>query len=335
MNSLFEDLREDDLAKIMSRGRRMSYDAGQRIFSEGDEADYFYFVVSGGVSIFIEKFNTRDELRLARPGDWFGEMAMFNGDRRTANAATREATACLTVGRQDFMDLLDAEPRLRGTILGIVDRRNEELVLKEKLIEADGLCSQDIHIGIKGDPSLRESAMLRERYESVVDRLLPELVARFEDLLLNRTPHRIMIGFNNGEIRISTVLDPFCEEFHPAVRLLDESYVDRHFPKIDYAAKADAIRRIYRTIAVDEVFERLPGHLQHGYGRYFSNWDVVPEAQIRQILSKLPLLRSIPNFYVRNATVGVLKDAVHMQFNCDGTHIVSARGYERFLEENL
>jgi CRP-like cAMP-binding protein len=335
MSSLFQELQEEYLSKIMSRGKEVSYSAGEQIFAEGDEADYFYFIVSGTVSIFIEKFHTRDVLRLAQSGDWFGEMAMFNGNRRAANAATQTPTSCLTVSRLEFMDLLDAEPDLRNKILTIVNMRNEDLVLKEKLIDADGLCNQDIHIGIKGDPSLRESAMLRERYESIVDKLLPQLVSRFEDLLLNRSAHRIMIGFNNGEIRISTVLDPFCEEFHPAVRLLDESYVDRHFPKIGYGHKAEMIRRIYRTIGEDGFFAGLPDHLHHGYARYFSNWEPVPEGQIKEILSKLSLLRSIPNFYVRNVTVGVLKDAIHMQFNCDGTHIVSARGYERFLNENL
>lgn len=335
MTSLFQDLREDDLQKIMSRGKEISYGAGERIFAEGDEADYFYLVVSGKVSIFIEKFHTRDELRLAQSGDWFGEMAMFNSNRRAATAATQAPTSCLTVSRQEFMSLLGAEPALRDKILSIVNMRNEDLVLKEKLIDADGLRNQDIHIGIKGDPSLRESAMLRERYESIVDQLLPKLVVRFEDLLLNRSAHRIMIGFNNGEIRISTLLDPFCEEFHPAVRLLDDSYVDRHFPRIGYRKKADMIRHLYGSIGEDAFFAALPDHLRHGYTRYFSNWEPVPEAQIREILSKLPLLRSIPNFYVRNVTVGVLKDAIHMQFNCDGTHIVSARGYERFLAENL
>jgi CRP-like cAMP-binding protein len=335
MTSLFETLRDDDLRKIMARGKAASFKTGERIFSEGDEADYFYFIVSGRVSIFIEKFHTKDEIRLARSGDWFGEMAMFNGNRRTANAATHEDTECLTVARHEFMGLLVGEPDLRDRILTIVSLRNEDLVLKEKLIDADCMRSQDIHIGIKGDPSLRESAMLRERYQSIVDQLLPELVGRFEDLLLNRSPHRIMIGFNNGEIRISTLLDPFCEEFHPAVRLLDESYVDRHFPKIDYSNKARMIRRAYQSIGEDSFFGELPKHLHRGYNRYFSNWEPVPQEQVGQILSKLPLLRSIPNFYVRNATVGVLKDAIHMQFNCDGTHIVSARGYERFLEENL
>ncbi len=333
--SLFENLREGDLGKIMARGKQASFKPGERIFTEGDEADYFYYVMSGRVSLFIDKFHTKEEIRLAQAGDWFGEMAMFNGNRRTANAASQEDATCLTVARPEFMELLDSEPDLREKILAIINRRNEELVLKEKLIDADGMSDQDTHISIKGDPSLRESAMLRERYESVVDRLLPELVVRFEDLLLNRSPHRIMIGFNNGEIRIATVLDPFCEEFHPVVRLLDESYVDRHFPKIDYAHKASLIRQIYQGIRADDFFAALPEYLHHGYDRYFSHWEPVPPEQIRQILSKLPTLRSIPNFYVRSATIGILKDAIHMQFNCDGTHIVSAHGYERFLRENL
>jgi len=38
---------------------------------------------------------------------------------------------------------------------------------------------------------------------------------------------------------------------------------------------------------------------------------------------------------VRNLSINIVKDAIHMQFNCDGTHIVSTIGYERFLEENV
>ena len=83
---------------------------------------------------------------------------------------------------------------------------------------------------------------------------MPELVTCFEDLLLNRNVHRIMVGFNNGEIRLSTLLDPFCDEFHPALRLLDASYVERHFPRIEYQRKAEFIRSIYALIREGATF---------------------------------------------------------------------------------
>ncbi|TCJ17143.1 cyclic nucleotide-binding domain-containing protein [Parasulfuritortus cantonensis] len=335
MASVFQDLHDDEVAKIRLLGEQVTVKANEPVFREGDEADFLYFVHTGSVSLFIEKFNTRIEIQRAGSGDWFGEMALYSGGRRTASAATVEDTAFLRVGKEAFRGLLASDPAIEVKIRELVDRRNEKLVLDEKMVSIGGAQGRDMHIGIKGDPSLRESAMERARYESVVDRFLPELVTCFEDLLLNRTVHRILVGFNNGEIRLSTLLDPFAEEFHPAMRLLDGSYVERHFPKIDYASKTAMIRRRYRDIGDDAFFAGLPTHLQHGFSHYFEKWQPVPAEEVAKTIKQLPLLRSIPNFYIRSVTIGILKDAIHMQFNCDGTHIVSAAGYARFLRENL
>lgn len=335
MDSVFHRLPAEDLAKIMSLGREVTIQANEKIFSEGDEADNVYYLKSGKVAIYIDKFNTRDQLRLVGDGDWFGEMAMFNAQRRNANAVTLEDTVFLSVPRPDFTRLMEAEHGLRQIIVESVNRRNLDLVLKEKLIDIEGLREKDFHISIKGDPSLRESAMQRERYQSIVDLHMPELVKCIEDLLLNRVVHRVTIGFNNGEVRISSLLDPFCEEFHPAIRLLDESYVERHFPPIDYEQKAAHIRRIYRSMQESGLLAILPGHIHQGIDQYFDHWHPISREKISHAVSQLTVLRSIPNFYVRNVTLGILKDAIHMQFNCDGTHIVSASGYRRFIAENL
>ena len=177
--------------------------------------------------------------------------------------------------------------------------------------------------------------MSRERYESVVDKVLPQLVPRLADMLLNRCVYQIFLGFNNGEVRVSTILDPFCEEFHPAIRLVDEAYVERHFPRIDYERKVELIRKTYEVVRGDAYFAELPSHLHKGYSRYIENWQPVSREDIARTISRLPELREIPNYYVRNFTISIIKDAIHMQFNCDGSHIVSACGYENFLEENL
>lgn len=335
MASVFVELHDNEVEKIRRLGSQAAYSANQQVFQEGDEADYLYFVDAGQVSLYIEKFNTRLEIQRAGRGDWFGEMAVYSGGRRTASAVAVEATNFLRVSKQSFHAMLGAEPDIERKIRAIVTRRNEKLVLEEKMVDAAGVHGRDMHIGIKGDPSLRESAMERPRYQSVVDRFMPDLVPCFEDLLLNRSVHRLQVGFNNGEIRLATLLDPLAEEFHPALRLLDPSYVERHFPRMDYARKTQIIGGMYRSIAESPFFAELPQHLRHGFGSYFSHWDPVSPEELRQTLAQLPVLRGIPNYYVRSVTIGILKDAIHMQFNCDGTHIVSARGYQRFLQENL
>ncbi len=333
MSSVFQNLLAGEIEKIRRLGIRVGLEANAHVFQEGDEADYLYFVDDGQVSLYIEKFNTKIEIQKAVAGDWFGEMAVYSGGRRTASAVAVEDTSFLRVSKTDFHRMLGSEPEIERKLREIIDNRNEKLVLEEKMVSLDG--GRDMHIGIKGDPSLRESAMERPRYESIVDRFLPQLVERFEDMLLNRTVHRIQIGFNNGEIRLSTLLDPFAEEFHPALRLLDASYVERHFPRVDYQRKARIIRNIYKTVSEDGLFPELPRHLLHGFNEYFGKWEAVPPESLAKTIAQLPVLRSIPNFYVRSCTINILKDAIHMQFNCDGTHIVSARGYERFLEENI
>ena len=335
MSCVFEALRDNEVDKIRQLGSHITYKANERIFREGDEADCMYFLDSGLASLYIDKFSTKVEIRQVRPGDWFGELAVYSNCYRTASAMAVEDSSFIKVSKESFHRMLAQESAIDSKIRDIVDRRNEDLVLSEKMVDASSNSFGGIHVGIPGDPSLRESAMDRARYESIVDRFMPQLIKCFEDLLLNRTVHRILIGFNNGEIRLSTLLDPFSEEFHPALRLLDASYVDRHFPKIDYQRKSDIIRSIYGAVERDGFFTELPTHLNRGFTGYFKNWAPVTPEELSKTISQIPLLRNVQNFYVRNLTIGITKDAVHMQFNCDGTHILSNSGYEQFLNENI
>lgn len=71
------------------------------------------------------------------------------------------------------------------------------------------------------------------------------------------------------------------------------------------------------------------------WSSYYDGWRPVPLEDLRNTIASLPTLRSIENFYLRNVTISAVHPAIHMQFNCDGTHIVGPKDYERFLQENL
>ena len=111
----------------------------------------------------------------------------------------------------------------------------EELVLKESIISAAGLSPNQVQVGIKGDPSIRESVMMRKRYTSKVDTVFEELEPLLEDLMLNRGIYRIFVGFNSGEVRTNSIFDPLRQEVHDAEKLSDTQYIERQFPRIDYA----------------------------------------------------------------------------------------------------
>ena len=241
----------------------------------------------------------------------------------------------LGVDKDKFLEIVQARPEVAEKIYYKISMRNEELSLKERILNAMGICVDNLHVSIKGDPSLRETTFSRERYTSVVDPILPQLQESMEELLLNRCVYRLYVGFNNGEVRVNSVFDPLSTEIHIARKLADRAYIDRHFPEISYEEKTDLIKGLYGYITNHSNLKKLPANWQDLFAVSHQKWQTMEKSEVVNVISKLTDLRAIPNFYVRNVSIGVVQDAIRMQFNCDGTHIVSAENYQRFLDENL
>ncbi len=64
-------------------------------------------------------------------------------------------------------------------------------------------------------------------------------------------------------------------------------------------------------------------------------WEPMEKEEVISVISTLKALREMPSYFIRNITISIVQSIVRMQFNCDGTQIVSAENYQRFLEENL
>jgi len=211
----------------------------------------------------------------------------------------------------------------------------EELVLRESIVSATGLNEGSLQIGIKGDPSLRETSLNRKRYESPVDKVITPLMENLEELMLNRSTYRIFIGFNSGEVRTNSIFDPLREEIHASEKLADKSYIERHFPKISFAEKIQAMRDIYSSIKNTELFKTVPGYWKSIFTKRHQTWEPMTRDEIHTIMSSVKTMRDLPDFYLRNITICIVQDLVRMQFNCDGTQIISAENYQKFIEDNM
>ena len=211
----------------------------------------------------------------------------------------------------------------------------EELILKESIVSAAGLNSEQVLIGIKGDPSLRESAPLRKRYDSKVDSLFDQLEPNLEDILLNRGIYRIFVGFNSGEIRTNSVFDPLRQEIHDAEKIADHDYIDRHFPLITYDDKVTLMRELYATLRASEYYKKIPSYWQNILNRRSQHWIPLEPDNIPKILSTVRKLRDIEEYYLRNITMCIVQGIVRMQFNCDGTQIIDAHNFKNFLQDNI
>jgi len=170
---------------------------------------------------------------------------------------------------------------------------------------------------------------------SPVSQVIVPLMANLEELMLNRSCYRIFIGFNSGEIRTNSIFDPLREEIHLSEKLADKAYLDRHFPKVSFEEKIEAMRDIYSSIKDTKRFGTLPGYWRNIFNKRHETWDPMTQEEIHTILSSIKIMRDLPDFYLRNITICIVQNLVRMQFNCDGTQIISAENYQQFIEDNM
>lgn len=112
---------------------------GQIIFSEGDDGIGFYVVLAGRVKVFKLSMDGKEQiLHLFGPGEPFGEVPVFSGQRFPASAATMEESRILFFPRDSFVALVKKTPEVALNMLAILSRRLrrfasliEDLSLKE------------------------------------------------------------------------------------------------------------------------------------------------------------------------------------------------------------
>lgn len=333
--SLFDDLPTADIEAIRANAELQGFDKGEQIFAQGDEGDAFFVIDEGQVTVHCDDDGKCKLLCELGAGEYFGEMGIINHDKRSATASASEASRLLRISREKFLELTESHPALVEKMSHILAQRNEELILRESLADATGLRSTKLYVSIKGDPSLRETALFRERYESPVDRVIDDLVPALEEILVNRCVYQLTLNFNSGELRVRTVFDPFRDKVHTVDRIIDPAYIERHFLEMPYGEKLDLISETCKILSQQPQFQRIPEQWKSIFKKSREQWAPLSATEVSGIISRLGDLRNIPEFYLRNFSVGILQDAIRLQFNCDGTHIVSAEDYKNFLQQNF
>ena len=116
--SLFWDLSEEELGYISEKMIARHYESGQFIFLEDSEGEQCFFVVQGSVKVTrLSKDGREVILAMLNEGDFFGEMALLDGESRSANVIALEKTEVLTLNRADFLVVLHDYPQIAIQLL--------------------------------------------------------------------------------------------------------------------------------------------------------------------------------------------------------------------------
>ena len=96
----------------------LSYEKGQKVFSEGDDGSGFFVILDGYVKVFKVSPEGKEQIyHIFGPDESFGEVAVFTGHGFPAEAEAISRTTALFFSRTDFVRLLRDEPSLALNML--------------------------------------------------------------------------------------------------------------------------------------------------------------------------------------------------------------------------
>ena len=121
---LFADLEEDELERFSRVAVPRSFPAGTRVFHEGDRSDACYIVREGSFRVTREHSDGRAiTLATLGPGEVFGELAMLDGDLRSASAEALSDGELLALPATDVKGLLARHPEISVKLVSALVRR--------------------------------------------------------------------------------------------------------------------------------------------------------------------------------------------------------------------
>ena len=116
--AVFEDLSEEQRARIARKLKTRVFAVGAFVFRRGDRGSGMFFIASGAVEVRLPG----EHLRIGR-GEFFGEMALLDRSPRIADVRSISYSHLLFLSAEDFEEMSRVYPDLRRKLQEVADSR--------------------------------------------------------------------------------------------------------------------------------------------------------------------------------------------------------------------
>ncbi|HEX8996035.1 MAG TPA: Crp/Fnr family transcriptional regulator [Ktedonobacterales bacterium] len=215
--SLFATLDVEELRDLAAVTRRHAFHQGELIFHRDDPGATLFVIKSGRVRIFISSQEGQEvALAVFGPGEAFGELALFDGQPRSASAVAIEPVETYCIQRADFIAVATRRPRIALQMLA---------TLSHRLRQTDAMVEDLLFLDVHG----RVAKKLLELAESNG----------------TRTPDGIRIEMKLTQSDLAAMVGASRESVNKVMSyLLDKQYVSVEKRKITVMRLAELRKRI-------------------------------------------------------------------------------------------
>jgi CRP/FNR family cyclic AMP-dependent transcriptional regulator len=121
---LFRGIAPDDLDSLVGASDERSFSRGDVVFLEGDEPTELFVVVSGRIAMANRSIDRRESvIALMEAGDLFGDMPLFDGLERSADARVLEPSKVVAIPYAPLRGLYETRPELLWNVVRLLALR--------------------------------------------------------------------------------------------------------------------------------------------------------------------------------------------------------------------
>jgi CRP/FNR family cyclic AMP-dependent transcriptional regulator len=126
---LFAQLTDEAAAALATELKPRTLEPNQALFWIGDKGEEFFAIQHGRLHITFPDHTGREiTLATLEAGDFLGELALLDGEPRSATARAAQKTVVLGLGREEFQKFIRAHPESAIHMMCVLGRRQRETV---------------------------------------------------------------------------------------------------------------------------------------------------------------------------------------------------------------
>lgn len=121
---LFDLFDDDDHRQLADAADTVELIRSDVVFEEGSSADACYVVISGRIAIANKSFDGRESMvAIMERGDLFGEMGLFDGLGRSAEARSLENSSVIRIPYEVLQSIWENKPELLWSVVRLLSQR--------------------------------------------------------------------------------------------------------------------------------------------------------------------------------------------------------------------
>jgi CRP-like cAMP-binding protein len=124
---IFAPLSADETTMLARAAVSHVFAPGEIVIRAGDPGSSMFVVHKGKVVVQVNENGRPRTVATLNEGDFFGEMALFTGEPRTANVLALEETEVLEIGHKAMKRVFDSNPDLVESLSFIMAERRQGL----------------------------------------------------------------------------------------------------------------------------------------------------------------------------------------------------------------